>query len=45
LTQAIDIYPEPANPSSEQLMGTQLWPAEEDLPGFKELVLDYTERM
>lgn len=26
-------------------MGVQLWPSQEDLPEFKALVLDYTERM
>ncbi|ORY30189.1 hypothetical protein BCR39DRAFT_153153 [Naematelia encephala] len=43
--EALDIYPEPANPSSEQLEGSQLWPSDEDLPGFQTAMLDYVEKM
>jgi isopenicillin N synthase-like dioxygenase len=33
------------NPSTEQLEGSQLWPSEEDAPGFKSEMLAYTEKM
>lgn len=44
-TKAIDIYPEPEHPSTEQLEGSQLWPSEDDVPGFQAEMLAYTERM
>jgi isopenicillin N synthase-like dioxygenase len=43
--QAIDIYPEPVKPSTEQLEGSQLWPDEGDAPGFQSEMLAYTEKM
>ncbi|WVR07308.1 hypothetical protein IAU60_004349 [Kwoniella sp. DSM 27419] len=43
--EALDIYPEPASPTTDQLNGSQLWPAEEDMPGYKATLLDYTEKM
>jgi hypothetical protein len=43
--QAIDIYPEPEHPSTDQLEGSQLWPSEEDAPGFKSEMMAYTEKM
>ncbi|GFZ48468.1 hypothetical protein JCM24511_06216 [Saitozyma sp. JCM 24511] len=43
--QALDIYPEPEVPSSAPLEGSQQWPADEDIPGFKAAVLEYTEKM
>ncbi|OCF76289.1 hypothetical protein I204_03589 [Kwoniella mangroviensis CBS 8886] len=43
--EALDIYPEPENPSTAQLEGSQLWPSEDDLPGFRDTLLDYTEKM
>lgn len=43
--EAIDIYPEPSSPSTERLEGSQLWPAEEDVPGFKQTMLEYSEKM
>ncbi|OCF40444.1 hypothetical protein I317_05747 [Kwoniella heveanensis CBS 569] len=43
--EALDIYPEPAKPTTDRLNGSQLWPSEEDMPGFKAILLDYTEKM
>ena len=43
--EAIDIYPEPAQPTTEQLNGSQLWPEEKHVPGLQATVLDYVERM
>ena len=43
--EALDIYPEPENPSSEQLEGSQQWPSEEDMPGYKATLLEYSEKM
>ncbi|KAK8858942.1 hypothetical protein IAR55_003173 [Kwoniella newhampshirensis] len=43
--EALDIYPEPENPSTARLEGSQLWPSEDDMPGFKSTLLDYTEKM
>jgi isopenicillin N synthase-like dioxygenase len=43
--QAIDIYPEPEIPSTEELEGSQLWPSDADAPGFKLEMLAYTEKM
>ena len=45
LIQALDIYPEPENPSSERLEGSQQWPSDEDVPDFKATMLDYTQKM
>ncbi|ODO05312.1 hypothetical protein L198_02004 [Cryptococcus wingfieldii CBS 7118] len=43
--EALDIYPEPENPTSDQLNGSQPWPADSDLPGFKTTLLEYTVKM
>ncbi|PWN48813.1 Clavaminate synthase-like protein [Violaceomyces palustris] len=45
LQEALDIYPEPEFPSEEPLNGSQLWPSEQDLPGFKSTMLEYSEKM
>ncbi|ORY27119.1 hypothetical protein BCR39DRAFT_539328 [Naematelia encephala] len=43
--EALDIYPEPEYPSTNRLEGSQLWPSDDDMPGFKATLLDYTEKM
>ncbi|BEJ12960.1 hypothetical protein CspHIS471_0301340 [Cutaneotrichosporon sp. HIS471] len=43
--EALDIYPEPTSPTSDQLNGRQLWPSDEDVPGFKAAMLEYTAKM
>ena len=43
--EAIDIYPEPATPTNDQLNGSQLWPTEDMVPGLKASVLEYAETM
>ncbi|WVQ73108.1 hypothetical protein IAR50_002672 [Cryptococcus sp. DSM 104548] len=43
--EALDIYPEPEYPTADQLNGSQPWPADSDLPGFKATLLEYTEKM
>jgi isopenicillin N synthase-like dioxygenase len=41
----LDIYPEPEYPTSDQLNGSQLWPSEAELPGFKSAVEEYSQKM
>ncbi|KAI5481184.1 hypothetical protein MNV49_005619 [Pseudohyphozyma bogoriensis] len=43
--EGFDIYPEPANPSSDPLNGTQMWPSDEVLPGFKDACETYVKTM
>ncbi|WVQ80705.1 hypothetical protein IAT38_002810 [Cryptococcus sp. DSM 104549] len=43
--EALDIYPEPEEPTADRLNGSQLWPSADDLPEFKTTMLEYTEKM
>jgi isopenicillin N synthase-like dioxygenase len=43
--EAIDIYPEPETPTTDQLNGSQLWPSEDMVPGLKAAVLEHSETM
>lgn len=43
--EALDIYPEPAHPTTDRLNGSQLWPSDDDVPGFKAAMLEYTAKM